>query len=130
MTFSTSYTNTITSESASRSDVYTTTFANTSIQADYTSKLTLEVSANSEVTIPLPGINSIISLSISSTNLVQVSLTVDTLNAPVYDGINSLHYSRFFGTGGSLYDHLKIKAGTVNSVVTISVIGNESLPVI
>lgn len=95
--------------------------------ADYTSKLTFELAANAEQTITLPGLNALIAISVSGTKPISLS-TEDTLGDAIYDGSPCLHISKFYGNTGTVFEHIKIKASTEETVVTVTIIGKDALP--
>jgi hypothetical protein len=113
---------------AEDSTIVTTHNYNSQAQtSDYTFTNVLLVPANSEVSIPLPGINKIKALLITSDQVFDVSLIDDdTTSDPTYTGVFGNLYYRTF-TAGVLYDRLVIKASTTETVIRLTVAGVETI---
>lgn len=92
--------------------------------------MTFVLTPNQEQTIALPGVNSLIAINVSGSKPINLSINNDNLGVPIYDNNPSLLISKFFGNNGSVFEHVKVKAGLDRTVVTLTVVGNESLPTI
>lgn len=96
-----------------------------SFAADYASKLTFSLSANQETNVVIPGLNAIVSLMLVADNLVNISLGEES-GVAIYDGTDSRQVSKFYGTNGITYDHIKIKASTLAAKVTLVIVGKAA----
>jgi hypothetical protein len=128
MTYSVSYTTAIESQSVTNQDNLVVGGSVDSIVADYVSKINFKLAINQEMSISIPGLNAILSLMLVADNPVNISLTEDTNSSPLYDGVSCRQISKYYGSGGIVYDHIKVKAGTTASEVTLLIVGNETAP--
>lgn len=127
--FTISYLTEVAATAADNTSNYTSRLETTSVAADYTSKLTFEITAGSETQVPLPAINSLKVLSIQASAGVDYSLMNDQTFQAIYQGAYFRNIALFFGDSGIVYDHLKVKANdTTDAIVTITFAGSEALP--